>query len=71
MLFSYYGDLPHRIVAVAFRHCSLKLRQILDNHMTITLYSCFKFCFQISASEETGGMIKACKTDSEGKVVEG
>ncbi|XP_046854852.1 cytohesin-1-like isoform X2 [Xenia sp. Carnegie-2017] len=29
------------------------------------------FCFQISASEETGGMIKACKTDSEGKVVEG
>lgn len=30
-----------------------------------------KFCFEISASEESGGLIKACKTDSEGKVVEG
>lgn len=30
-----------------------------------------KFYFEISASEESGGMIKACKTDSEGKVVEG
>jgi hypothetical protein len=40
--------------------------QFLSN---LTLFF-MKFCFEISA-RETGGMIKACKTDSEGKVVEG
>ncbi|EDO38004.1 predicted protein [Nematostella vectensis] len=30
-----------------------------------------KYCFEIYSSENSTGLIKACKTDSEGKVVEG
>ncbi|XP_028395467.1 cytohesin-1-like isoform X2 [Dendronephthya gigantea] len=43
----------------------------LENLQVREINSSKPFCFEISASEESGGMIKACKTDSEGKVVEG
>ena len=31
----------------------------------------FQYCFEIYSADNSSGLIKACKTDSEGKVVEG
>lgn len=30
-----------------------------------------QYCFEIYSADNSSGLIKACKTDSEGKVVEG
>jgi len=42
---------------------------ILSLKLILLLF--FQYCFEIYSADNSSGLIKACKTDSEGKVVEG
>lgn len=49
---------------------------ILSNNITeikflLSFVILFQYCFEIYSADNASGLIKACKTDSEGKVVEG
>ena len=43
-----------------------------ESWIVYKLHLCsLQYCFEIYAADNSSGLIKACKTDSEGKVVEG